>query len=698
MEGNTSPERICMINDLVRQYTATEVSLDGIAMVDKSRRYIYSNQAYTDIYGYNNPKELLGKRIFQWDEENFRRMEEFVIPLVWENGAWTGVVLGKRLDGSNFHQNISLSLRGDAFVCIVRDLTESGRINYNLLSLKKALENMQTGLTVTDIDRKIIYVNNAEAEMHGYTPEELIGKDSRILSPAEIWKTMPNDQLMKRYSRESINIRKDGSTLPVHLMSDIVTDNDGRKVAIVTTCNDISERKKNEETIRRITYYDTLTELPNRMLFTERLQQAISDAHGNNKPIAVMLLDLDRFKVINDTYEHGVGDLLIKLVGQRLQSIMRECDTVARLGGDEFLLLFPSLKSTQDATVLAQKIIKLFATVFLLDSYEIYITASIGITIYPTDGADASILIKNADSSMYHAKEKGGNDYKFYSPSLDFKCLEQLTLGNSLHKAVEQNELLLHYQPQIDLSSGRIFGVETLVRWQHPVWGLMSPTEFIALAEDIGIIIPISEWVMRQAFNQMQKWGAEGIPLSQIAVNLSVRQFKEKNLFETISELLKTSGLNPSLLELEITESIIMQNPEETIATIRNLRSLGISFSIDDFGTGYSSLNYLKYLPVSRLKIAKCFIDGISTDTNDRTITKTIINLAHNLGMKVIAEGVETFQQLEFLRRYDCDEIQGYLFYKPLSSGEIERLLTEQNAEQTLSINTSHPAKYNILL
>ena len=451
MEENTSSEHIYMINDLVRQHTDIEVSLDGIAMVDKSRRYIYSNQAYRDIYGYNNPNELLGKRIFHWDEENLKKMEEFVIPLVWENGAWTGVMLGKRLDGSNFKQNISLSLRANAFVCIVRDLTESSRINDNLLSLKKALENMQTGVTITDINRKIIYVNNAEAEMHGYTPEELIGKDSRVLSPPEIWKAIPDDQLMKRYSRESINIRKDGSKLPVQLMSDIVTDNDGKMVSIVTTCNDISERKKNEETIRHIAYYDSLTELPNRMLFTERLQHALSEAHDNNKPVAVMLLDLDRFKVINDTYEHRVGDLLIKVVAQRLQSIMRGCDMVARLGGDEFLLLFPSLKSMQDATVFAQKIIKLFDKAFFLENYEIYITASIGISIYPTDGADASILIKNADSSMYYAKEQGGNNYQFYSPALDFKCLEQLTLGNSLHKAVEQNELLLHYQPQIDL-------------------------------------------------------------------------------------------------------------------------------------------------------------------------------------------------------------------------------------------------------
>lgn len=458
------------------------------------------------------------------------------------------------------------------------------------------------------------------------------------------------------------------------------------------------DRKSLEETIKYMAFYDTLTELPNRILFTERLQQALATARRNNKPVAVMFLDLDRFKVINDTYDHPTGDLLLRQVARRLQNLARDRDTIARLGGDEFILLFQELKSSQDAIVLAQKILKTFTTVFSVDSYEIYMTASIGVSMYPADGTDASTLIKNADSSMYHIKGQGGNSYQFYSPLLDFKCLEQLTLGNNLHRAIEEKQLLLHYQPQIDLFSGKIFGVETLVRWQHPDWGLISPQKFIALAEDIGIIIPISEWIMSQAFTQMKTWKAGGLAPGKIAVNLSVRQFKEKNLFETIHRLLEVSGLDPGLLELEITESIIMHNPEETIATIRSLRSLGISFSIDDFGTGYSSLNYLKYLPVGRLKIAKCFIDGITTDPNDRNITKTIINLAHNLGIKVIAEGVETLDQLEFLRRYECDEIQGYLFYRPLPAAMIQQLLTEQQEEKTLSQNIKCEENYNILL
>jgi len=697
----------------------------------------------------------------------------------------------------------------------------------SLCCLQKAVETANIGVTVTDLEGRILYTNPAEAEMHGYSVEELFGKDARIFAPPEPWVPRKTEEIIKRrrLKRETLNIRRDGTVFPVQLISDVVINPAGSPGGIVTTCEDISERKKlekiteetcnflqavidgvseplmvigldhtlllinktirkdlpkhfsgpgdlkchtviynrdtpcerpcplalvrdsgqpvtfeyndchiagedhcievlasplfdnkgglvgiiesardvterrkSEETIKYMAYYDTLTKLPNRMLFTERLQQTLSEAHSNNKPVAVMFLDLDRFKIINDTYDHHTGDLLLELVARRLQSLMRDCDTVARLGGDEFILLFPALKSAQDARVLAQKILKIFASAFSTDSYEIYITASIGISIYPADGTDATILIKNADSSMNHAKEQGGNNYQFYSPALDFKCLEQLTLGNNLHKAVEENQLLLHYQPQIDLASGKIFGVETLVRWQHPDWGLMPPKKFIALAEDIGIIIPISEWIMGQAFTQMKKWGENGLAPGKIAVNLSVRQFKEKNLFETILKLLENSGLDPELLELEITESIIMHNPEETIATIRRLRSLGISFSIDDFGTGYSSLNYLKYLPVSRLKIAKCFIDGITTDPNDRNITKTIINLAHNLGMKVIAEGVETLDQLEFLRRYECDEIQGYLFYRPLPEEMVQQLLSEQQEEKTLSENTVCQEDYNILL
>jgi diguanylate cyclase (GGDEF)-like protein len=438
------------------------------------------------------------------------------------------------------------------------------------------------------------------------------------------------------------------------------------------------ERQRSEKMIRHIAYYDPLTELPNRMLFNERLQQAISEAHRHDQSIAIMLLDLDRFQVINDTYEHETGDRLIQVVAQRLKSIVRECDTVARLGGDEFLLIFPFLKSAQEATDLARRITKLFNESFVLESCEIYITASIGISIYPTDGVDPPTLIKNADGSMYFAKGQGGNTFQFYSPALDFKRLTQLTLGNSLRKALAQNDLLLHYQPQIDLSSGKIFGAEALVRWQHREWGLIPPEEFVALAEDIGLIIPIGKVIMQQAFSQMKMWRDDGLKLDQIAVNLSVMQFKGKNLIATISKLLKACGVDPALLELEITESIIMQNPEETIATIRKLRSLGISFAIDDFGTGYSSLKYLKYLPAGRLKIAKCFIDGILTDSNDRTIVKTIINLAHNLGMRVIAEGVETVEQLEFLRCHGCDEVQGFLFSRPLPADELKRLCEEE--------------------
>ncbi len=454
------------------------------------------------------------------------------------------------------------------------------------------------------------------------------------------------------------------------------------------------EKQLSEKMIRHIEYYDPLTELPNRMLFTERLQQAISQAHRHNQLIAVMLLDLDRFKVINDTYEHETGDRLIQVVARRLKSIVREGDTVARLGGDEFLLLFPFLKSAQEATELARRIVKLFNESFVLDSCEIYITASIGISIYPTDGVDTSTLIKNADSSMYHAKGQGGNTYQFYSPALDFKYLTQLTLGNSLRKAVEHKDLLLHYQPQIDLSSGEIFGVEALVRWRHCDWGFIPPEEFIALAEDIGLIIPIGKVIMQQAFTQMKIWRDDGLQLDKIAVNLSVRQFKEKDLIKSISKLLKTCSVDPCLLELEITESIIMQDPEETIETIRKLRSLGISFAIDDFGTGYSSLKYLKYLPVGRLKIAKCFIDGILTDPNDGTIAKTIINLAHNLGMKVIAEGVETVEQLEFLRCHGCDEVQGYLFSKPLPAEDITRLCEEEYSRSIVTAKRDREYHY----
>ncbi|MHB8882390.1 MAG: sensor domain-containing protein [Thermodesulfovibrionales bacterium] len=664
--------------------TNFETSFDGIAVIDRDRRILYTNHAHAEVFGYRSSHDLIGKHwhILCADREA-QRFEEEIIPLIWEKGRWRGEAVGMRQDGTRFHHEASLAAIQDGkFVVVVRDLTEHKKISQELLSLKKAVENMQIGITITDTNRTIVYVNPSEADLHGYRVEELIGKDARVLAPPATWKPVEPERLTRRFKRESVNIRKDGSLFPVELMSDFVTGPDGQIHRIVTTCEEISERRRAEGIIRHKAYNDDLTNLPNRLLFKECLEQAISEAQKSKKMIAVMLIDLDRFNMINNSLNHDTGDLLIYSVAQRLQCCVRSKDMVARLGGDEFLIMLPDLNTVQDAVIHANKITKELSHVFILNGLELYVTASMGISIYPNHGDTVATLLKNADASMYYVKAQGRNNYQIYTPEMNAHNLEHLTLENDLRKALMQKELLLNYQPQFDLGTGRIFSAEALMRWQHPDLGMISPGEFIPLAEETGLIVPIGKWLLYNACEQIKSWRKEGFNLQRVAVNLSMRQFKLTNLLGSIARILDRTGLDPGSLEVELTESIIMQDPETTVATLRELSAMGIYLSIDDFGTGYSSLNYLKYLPMNKLKIAPIFAAGIGKDANDEAICKAVITLAHSLNMKVIAEGVETQEQLEFLRAHDCDEVQGYLFSKPLAANELSALFAEERRPQ----------------
>ncbi|TAN40893.1 MAG: bifunctional diguanylate cyclase/phosphodiesterase [Nitrospirae bacterium] len=681
---NRADAHLSQYCDMGRCMTNLETSFDGIAVIDSDRRILYTNNAHAEVYGYGSSHDLIGK---PWHilcaEEEAQRFEEEIIPLAWEKGRWRGESVGRRQDGTTFQHEVSLAaMAGGKFFVVVRDLTEHKKITQELMALKKAVENMQIGITITDSQRKILYVNPSEAALHGYCPEELIGQDARILAPTASWKPVEPEQLKRRFKRESVNVRKDGSLFPVELMSDFVTGPDGQIYHIVTTCEEITERRKAEEIIRHKAYYDDLTNLPNRLLFNECLEQAIPEAQRSNKLIAVMLIDLDRFNMINNSLSHDTGDLLIYSVAQRLQCCVRSKDLVARLGGDEFLIMLPDLNTAQDAVIHANKVMKELAHVFILNGLELYLTASIGISLYPNHGETVSALLKNADASMYYVKAQGRNNYQLYTPEMNAHNLEHLTMENNLRKALMQKELLLNYQPQFDLRTGRIFSAEALMRWQHPELGMISPGEFIPIAEETGLIVPIGKWLLYNACEQIKSWRKEGFNLQRVAVNLSMRQFKLTNLLESIAKILERTGLDPSSLEVELTESIIMQDPETTVATLRELSAMGIYLSIDDFGTGYSSLNYLKYLPMNKLKIAPIFAAGIGKDANDEAICKAVITLAHSLNMKVIAEGVETQEQLEFLRAHDCDEVQGYLFSKPLAANELSALFAEDRWPQ----------------
>ena len=452
----------------------------------------------------------------------------------------------------------------------------------------------------------------------------------------------------------------------------IVTDN-GRYAGMGTgydLMKTITDRT--QARLYRLAHYDPVTGLPNRLLFMDRLQQAIAQAQRNERLVAVMLLDLDRFKAINDSFGHSMGDLLLKGVAARLAGCVREDDTVARIGGDEFTVLLPEIRHIQDAATVAGKILKALAGPFSLGNHEIFVGTSIGIAFYPFHD-DIETLLKSADNAMYRAKEQGGNGYEFYSAEISGASARQLSLEGALRGAVERDELVLHYQPQIDLTRGEIVGVEALVRWQHPERGLLGPMEFIPLAEENGLIVPIGEWVLRTACAQARAWQEAGLRPIRVAVNLSVRQFYQKNLVETVARILEQTGLDSRYLELEITESCLMQNTRTTVALLAELNRLGMRISIDDFGTGYSSLSYLKRFPVDTLKIDRSFICDIGTDHDDDAIVKAIIALAQSLELRVVAEGVETPEQLHFLRTHGCNEIQGYLISRPLPADEAAR-------------------------
>ena len=544
-----------------------------------------------------------------------------------------------------------------------------------LLSLRKAVENMQIGVTITNAEGKIIYTNPADAQIHGYSVEELIGKEAKIFSPPEIRNPM-TQPLRKRFRRESINVRKDGTIFPVYLMSDLVMNSEGNVFATVTTCEDISERKRNEETINNLAFYDVLTGLPNRSLFNDRLRQELAKARRNNQLLAIVFIDLDRFKVINDTFGHNTGDMFLRAVSERLKGIMREGDTVSRPGGDEFLLLFPDIADIEAVSLIIKKIIKKLSEVFILSDKELYITASIGVSVFPDNGNDAETIVKQADTAMYYAKEQGRNNYQFYTPAISTASAEKIEIAGNLRKALQQNELMLFYQPQVDLIGGKIIGAEVLLRWQNKEFGLIPPSRFIPIAEETGLIKSIGEWLLRSACAQTKAWQEDGFPPMLMSVNVSMYQFKDKSFIQFLRDVLQETKLDPQYLVLELTESALMENSALTISMLKELKSFGIDIAIDDFGTGYSSLSYLKYLPLSKVKLDQSFVQSVTINPNDEAISKAVIAMAHSLNLKVVAEGIENIDQLSFLRSHQCDEGQGFLFSKPLPENEFVELLT----------------------
>jgi diguanylate cyclase (GGDEF)-like protein/PAS domain S-box-containing protein len=465
-------------------------------------------------------------------------------------------------------------------------------------------------------------------------------------------------------------------------MSLFENNSGGNALTVWGVCRDITERKKAQIEMYKLAHHDMLTGLPNRVLLEDRLQQAKALAHRINSRFAVLYLDLDRFKMINDTLGHSVGDELLRLVADRLTHILRETDTVARIGGDEFIILLSSVNDHRDVSALANKILQTLIVPFKLRDHELFITSSLGISMFPDDARDTEDIVKKADIAMYHAKAMGRNNVQFYNNDMDQNASRRFVISNSLRRGLEQNEFRVYYQPKVDVASGRIVAMEALVRWEHPELGLLSPVEFIQLAEETGLIMQLGEWVLRESCIQNMKWQSEGIMDLRVAVNLSGYQLQHTALLATIRTVLKETGMSPDHLELEITESVIMQNADFAVSVLSVISDLGIHISIDDFGTGYSSLAHLKRFSVNTLKIDKSFVRDVDLSSTDAAIATAIIAMGNSLNLNVIAEGVETQSQYDFLKINNCDQVQGFLFCRPLPPEELIELLRKNQSKK----------------
>ncbi len=540
------------------------------------------------------------------------------------------------------------------------------------------------------VEQRNVYTNLQVAAILGYTPEEV--KRMRtvltqtLLHPDDMERVYENNIRLLAAARDHDIIETEyrmrhanGEWRWLYGRETVFTRNsDGTPRQILGTAQDITDRKQAEDKINYLAYHDALTDLPNRTLFEDRLRHALTLAQNSEQMLAVLSIDIDRFKAINDTLGHTVGDQLLCGVAGRLSSCVRESDTVARVGGNEFAILLTQIKRANDSVKIAQNIHEALKPPFNFEGQELYATTSIGISLFPLDGEEIQTIVKNAGAALYRAKEQGGSNYQFYKADMNAEALKRLEMENDLRRMLERGECVVHYQPQVNVNSGQIVGMEALVRWQHSELGLISPAEFIPLAEETGLIVPIGEWVMRTACEQVKRWQELGLTPLRVSVNLSARQFQQPGLVEVVARALAETGLGPSYLELELTESSVMKNPEQAIVVLKALKAMEVRISIDDFGTGYSSLSYLKRFPLDVLKIDRTFVCDTTSDQNDAAIVRAIITLAHSLSRKVIAEGVETEEQLSFLRSLRCDEMQGYLFSKPLPAESFEQLLMKE--------------------
>ena len=662
---------------------------------DQKGSYLGCNQNFTQLLNIASPEAIVGRT----DEEliNNLPVENTCLETINRCITADGQVKYQQVESINLTKDSALWLEmnqiplrdpDDQIIGVLgslEDITERKQVEERLKQSIKVLENSAEAILITDAQPRIITVNKAFTQITGYSEEEALGKSTTLLKSGKhshkfyknMWRSINQ---LGYWEGEIWNRRKNGEIFPEWLHISVIKDEITDKVTnYLAIFSDLTIRKQTEQRLTYLAHYDDLTGLPNRILFYERVSRALYHAQQKGDMVAVMFLDLDGFKYVNDTWGHLVGDLLLKEVANRLTECQRQTDTIARLGGDDFTLVLEHVKNIQEAEKFAQNILKVMRTPFHLNQHETFITVSIGISLYPNNGEDVETLLKNADAAMYRAKENGKNNYQFFTPQIKIKFHKRLFMETQLRYALERDEFVLYYQPQKHLASGHIIGTEVLLRWQHPDMGLMLPYTFIPLAEETGLIVPIGEWVLRHTCLQHQIWRNNGQPILRMSVNLSSRQFKQCNLMKSVLRILDETNIDPTLLELELTESLLIQDIDFAEKILNQLKEMGIQLAIDDFGTGYSSLTYLKRFPVDKLKIDQSFVRDIPKDKNDMSITRAIIALAHSLQLSVIAEGVETQSQQAFLKSLKCDEAQGYLIGRPLPKKEFIELLLMGN-------------------
>jgi diguanylate cyclase (GGDEF)-like protein/PAS domain S-box-containing protein len=677
---------------LAEQSAILDNVMFGVMFV-RHRRVVSVNCRCEQLFGYTNGQLTGGSTaiLFPSEQESSQA----------SHGQYSTLAEGKyvteerqyrRSDGSLFWCLVSgyaldpLRVH-EGSIWVFADVTERKLAEEKLRLSATVLEHIADGVMVIDANGRIVATNPAFTQITGYTEMEALGQDSSLTRSARhdesfyhrLWEDMREHGFWRG---EIWNMRKNGELYLESLTVSAVRDNDALITHYVAVFSDITKVKESQDKLDHMAHHDPLTALPNRLLFHDRLQHALQRAACDSEQLAILFIDLDRFKNVNDTLGHHVGDELLKQVANALTGQLREGDTLARLGGDEFIVLLENVDGQFGAGHVAEKLVTMFEQPFMVSDYELFVTGSVGISMYPNDATDLNMLIRNADVAMYQAKARGRNGYQFYAPSMTGEGVERLRLEAMLRRSIEKNEIFLNYQPQVEIDSGRLIGVEALVRWDNPELGLVPPVRFIPLAEDTGFINQLGKWVLFESCRQMIRWQEAGLYVPKIAVNLSVKQFERGSIVSMVAAILEETGLAPHRLQLEVTESVIM-NTGDALVFINDLHAIGVGLAIDDFGTGYSSLAYLKQLPVQTLKIDRSFIKDISTDVNDEAIAIAIIQLGKSLNLSVIAEGVETEDQAAFLLRHGCKLAQGYFYSHPeLAQAVLERWRQPAGVEQ----------------